>query len=74
MRIDKKVLRLLSSELEPERKQADVSRVCYVSAADAIELAVNKTLDDGYHTGDIMQEGMIKVGCSKIGDIVRERI
>ena len=42
--------------------------------ADAIELAVNKTLDDGYHTGDIMQEGMIKVGCSKIGDIVRERI
>ncbi|MBO5068691.1 MAG: 3-isopropylmalate dehydrogenase [Clostridia bacterium] len=42
--------------------------------ADAIELAVNKTLDDGYRTGDIMQEGKIKVGCKKMGDLVRDRI
>ena len=42
--------------------------------ADAIEFAVNKTLDDGYRTGDIMQEGKIKVGCKKMGDLVRDRI
>ena len=42
--------------------------------ADAIELAVNKTLDDGYRTGDIMQESKIKVGCKKMGDLVRDRI
>ncbi|MBQ7339361.1 MAG: 3-isopropylmalate dehydrogenase [Clostridia bacterium] len=42
--------------------------------ADAIELAVNKTLDDGYRTGDIMQEGKIKVGCKKMGDLVSSRI
>ncbi|MBQ9734569.1 MAG: 3-isopropylmalate dehydrogenase [Clostridia bacterium] len=42
--------------------------------ADAIERAVNKTLDDGYRTCDIMQEGKIKVGCSKMGDLVSDRI
>jgi 3-isopropylmalate dehydrogenase len=42
--------------------------------ADAIENAVNKVLDDGYRTGDIMQEGMTKVGCKKMGDLVAERI
>ena len=42
--------------------------------ADAIENAVNAVLDEGYRTGDIMQEGMTKVGCKKMGDLVAERI
>ena len=42
--------------------------------ADAIENAVNKVLDDGYRTGDIMQEGCTKVTCSEMGDLVAERI
>lgn len=42
--------------------------------ADAIELAVNKTLNDGYRTIDIMQKDKIKVGCSKMGDLVKDRI
>lgn len=42
--------------------------------ADAIELAVNKTLNDGYRTVDIMQKDKIKVGCSKMGDLVKDRI
>ncbi len=42
--------------------------------ADAIENAVNKVLDDGFRTGDIMQEGCEKVSCSRMGDLVAERI
>ena len=42
--------------------------------ADAIEAAVNKVLDDGYRTGDIMQDGCNKVTCSEMGDLVTERI
>lgn len=42
--------------------------------ADAIEAAVNKVLDDGYRTGDIMQDGCTKVTCSQMGDLVVERI
>ena len=42
--------------------------------ADAIEAAVNKVLDEGYRTGDIMQEGMKKVSCSEMGTLVAERI
>ena len=38
--------------------------------ADAIESAVNAVLDAGYRTGDIMQEGCIKVTCSAMGDLV----
>ncbi len=38
--------------------------------AKAIEAAVDKTLDDGYRTGDIMSEGMKKVSCSEMGDLV----
>lgn len=44
------------------------------SEADAIEAAVNKVLDDGYRTGDIMQDGMKKVSCSEMGDLVAERV
>ena len=42
--------------------------------ADAIEDAVNKVLDDGYRTGDIMKDGCKKVACSEMGDLVAERI
>lgn len=42
--------------------------------ADAIENAVNAVLDKGYRTGDIMQEGCVKVKCSKMGDLVVENI
>ena len=42
--------------------------------ADAIEAAVNKALDDGYRTGDIMQEGKTRVGCSEMGTIIAANI
>ena len=42
--------------------------------ADAIERAVNKALDDGYRTGDIMQEGKTRVGCSEMGKIIAANI
>lgn len=42
--------------------------------ADAIEAAVNRVLDDGYRTGDIMQEGCKKVACTEMGSLVAERI
>ena len=42
--------------------------------ADAIEAAVNRALDDGYRTGDIMQEGKTRVGCSEMGTIIAANI
>ena len=42
--------------------------------ADAIEAAVNKALDDGYRTGDIMQDGCTKVGCKEMGDVIVNNI
>ncbi|MBE6609576.1 MAG: 3-isopropylmalate dehydrogenase [Ruminococcaceae bacterium] len=42
--------------------------------ADAIEAAVNKALDDGYRTGDIMQEGCKKCLCSEMGDVIVSNI
>ncbi len=42
--------------------------------ADAVEAAVKQVLKDGYRTGDIMSEGMTQVGCSKMGDLIAERI
>ncbi len=42
--------------------------------ANAIESAVTKVLDLGYRTGDIMQEGMQKVTCSQMGDLVAENV
>ncbi|MEN8178560.1 MAG: 3-isopropylmalate dehydrogenase [Pseudomonadota bacterium] len=38
--------------------------------AERIEQAVNKVLDDGLRTPDIMSEGMTEVGCEKMGDAV----
>ena len=42
--------------------------------ADAVENAVNRVLDDGIRTGDIMSDGMTLVSCSGMGDAVCERI
>ncbi len=42
--------------------------------ADDIEAAVNKVLDDGCRTGDIMQPGCKKVTCSEMGDLVEKCI
>ena len=40
----------------------------------AIDDAINKVLDEGFRTGDIMSEGMKQVSCSEMGDLVAERI
>ena len=38
--------------------------------ADLIEKAVEKVLQEGYRTGDIYSEGMKKVGCTEMGDLL----
>lgn len=45
-----------------------------IEEADAIEEAVNKTLDDGYRTVDIMKDGCMKLKCSEMGTEVAKRI
>ena len=40
----------------------------------SIDDAINKVLDEGFRTGDIMAEGMTQVTCSEMGDLVAERI
>ena len=42
--------------------------------ASAIEAAVQKVLEDGYRTGDIMSEGCECVGTEKMGSLIAERI
>ena len=42
--------------------------------AAAIEAAVNKTLESGLRTGDIMSEGMTKVGCKAMGEALVKMI
>ncbi len=42
--------------------------------AKAIEAAVERVLDEGYRTGDIWTQGCTKVGCTRMGDLVAERI
>ncbi len=41
---------------------------------DAIERAVKKVLSDGYRTGDIMSEGMTKVGCKRMAELIAYNI
>ncbi len=43
-------------------------------ASDNIYKAVEKVLEDGYRTADIMQEGMKKVNTKEMGDLIAERI
>ncbi len=42
--------------------------------ADAVEAAVKQVLKDGFRTSDIWSEGCEKVGCTKMGDLLVERI
>lgn len=42
--------------------------------ADAIEAAVQKVLEDGFRTKDIMEEGATRVGTGEMGDLVAERV
>ena len=42
--------------------------------AKAIEDAVTKVLAQGYRTGDIMREGMKKVGCKEMGRLIIENL
>ena len=42
--------------------------------AKAIEDAVTKVLAQGYRTGDIMSEGMKKVGCKEMGSLIIENL
>ena len=42
--------------------------------ADEIEAAVNKALDDGLRTADMMAEGCTLVGCAAMGDAVTARL
>ena len=43
-------------------------------AAKAVENAVSRVLQEGYRTGDIWSEGMIRVGTTQMGDLVAARI
>lgn len=43
-------------------------------AADAVENAVRKVLENGYRTGDIMSAGCKQVTCSEMGTLIAERI
>ncbi|MCK4446854.1 MAG: 3-isopropylmalate dehydrogenase, partial [Candidatus Marinimicrobia bacterium] len=42
--------------------------------ANSIEKSVEKILNDGYRTGDIMQSGMKKVNTEEMGSLIAERI
>ncbi len=42
--------------------------------ADAVEKAVEKVLEEGYRTGDIMSEGCTLVSCSEMGTLIAERV
>ena len=41
-----------------------------LAEADAIEAAVQKALDAGFRTGDMMAEGCQQVSCSEMGDAI----
>lgn len=42
--------------------------------ADAVEAAVDKVLEKGYRTCDIMSEGMTLVGCKEMGSLIADEI
>jgi 3-isopropylmalate dehydrogenase len=45
-----------------------------IEEAQAVESTVEKVLEEGYRTYDIMGEGKIKVGTKKMGDLITERV
>jgi 3-isopropylmalate dehydrogenase len=42
--------------------------------ADAVEVAVAAVLSEGYRTGDIYRDGMKKVGCTEMGQLIADRV
>ena len=42
--------------------------------AQAVEKAIERVLEEGYRTYDIMGEGKTKVGTAKMGDLIAERV
>ncbi len=42
--------------------------------AETVETAVKEVLKEGYRTVDIMSEGCVQVSCSKMGDLLVERV
>lgn len=42
--------------------------------ADAVEAAVASVLAAGYRTGDIFRDGMQKVGCAEMGQLIADRV
>jgi 3-isopropylmalate dehydrogenase len=45
-----------------------------IKEAEVVEKAVNKVLDDGYRTYDIMSDDTTKVGTREMGDLITNRI
>jgi 3-isopropylmalate dehydrogenase len=45
-----------------------------IEEAQAVESAVEKVLDEGYRTYDIMGEGETKVGTKKMGDLITAKV
>lgn len=43
-------------------------------AADAVEEAIRRVIEEGYRTVDIMSEGMKQVSCTEMGNLICERI
>lgn len=41
-----------------------------LAEADAVDAAVNRVLDDGYRTVDIMGPGCVTVNCTKMGELI----
>lgn len=45
-----------------------------VAEANAIKNAINKVLDEGYRTADIMSEGLKQVGCAKMSELICQNL
>ena len=45
-----------------------------MTAADAVEAAVEKVYEDGYRTPDLFGEGMTKVNTQVMGDLVAKAL
>jgi 3-isopropylmalate dehydrogenase len=45
-----------------------------IKEAETIEKAVNRALNDGYRTYDIMSDDMTKVGTREMGDLIASRV
>ena len=60
--------------LEENDNAKDFSWESKIEDADEIEKAVKAVLADGYRTVDIMSDGMKKVGCKEMGQLIIDKI